>query len=51
MAVAIPMVRSPDWPKALADEEKWVDTSRALASLSQITPYLLRTGKVVNMTK
>ncbi|KAF7531960.1 hypothetical protein G7054_g8412 [Neopestalotiopsis clavispora] len=41
----------PDWPKALADEEKWVDTSRALASLGQITPYLLRTGEVVNMTK
>lgn len=40
----------PDWPKALVDEGKWVDTSRALASLGQITPYLLRTGEVVNLS-
>ncbi|KAI0166716.1 hypothetical protein GGR52DRAFT_71776 [Hypoxylon sp. FL1284] len=41
----------PDWPTALKDEAKWVDTSKALVSLGQITPYLLSTGEVVNMGK
>ncbi|KAI1373834.1 hypothetical protein F4677DRAFT_190340 [Hypoxylon crocopeplum] len=41
----------PDWPISLKDEAKWVDTSKALASLGRITPYLLRTGEVVNMEK
>lgn len=41
----------PDWPAALKNEEEWVDTSRALASLGQITPYLLKTGEVVNLAK
>lgn len=41
----------PDWPATLKDEDKWLDASRALASLGQVTPYLLRTGEVVNMAK
>ncbi|KAK8022410.1 hypothetical protein PG993_013177 [Apiospora rasikravindrae] len=41
----------PDCPAALKGEDKWLDTSRALASMGRITPYLLRTGELVNMAK
>jgi hypothetical protein len=41
----------PEWPNAVADEPEWVDTSRALCSVGYVTPYLLKTGEVVNMAK
>ena len=41
----------PEWPNAVADEPEWVDTSRALCSVRYVTPYLLKTGEVVNMAK
>ncbi|KAI1461934.1 hypothetical protein F4805DRAFT_188243 [Annulohypoxylon moriforme] len=41
----------PDWPKAIKDQEDWVETSKALVSIGYFTPYLLETGEVVNMPK
>ncbi|KAH7310704.1 hypothetical protein B0I35DRAFT_514724 [Stachybotrys elegans] len=43
------VMMDPDWPEAIRDQEDWVDTSRALVSLGYLTPYLLKTGEVVNM--
>ncbi|KFA63345.1 hypothetical protein S40285_09943 [Stachybotrys chlorohalonatus IBT 40285] len=49
-AQAIKNVMSdPDWPAAIKDQDDWVDTSKALLSLGYHTPYLLKTGEVVNM--
>ncbi|KAI1746036.1 hypothetical protein F4680DRAFT_400102 [Xylaria scruposa] len=49
---AIPNVMSdPGWQAAIADEDAWVDTTRALLSVGYSTPYLLETGEVVNLPK
>jgi hypothetical protein len=41
----------PDWQEAIKDQEDWVDVSRALVSVGFYTPYLVESGKVVNMGK
>lgn len=43
------VVSDPDWQVAIADQEKWVDTSKALVSVGYSIPYLLETGEVVNV--
>ncbi|KAK3326510.1 hypothetical protein B0H66DRAFT_589111 [Apodospora peruviana] len=41
----------PDWAVAIKDQDDWVDMERALVSLGYCTPYLLKTGEVVNLKK
>ncbi|GAB1312363.1 EthD domain-containing protein [Madurella fahalii] len=45
------VMSDPDWQAAIKDQDKWVDMTRALVSLGYSTPYLLKTGQVVNMAK
>ena len=45
------VMADPDWLVAVKDEEHWVDTSKALASLGYATPYLLPNGEIVNLHK
>lgn len=45
------VMSDPEWLDAIKDQDKWVDTSRALISLGYFTPYLLETGETVNMAK
>ncbi|KAI1419259.1 hypothetical protein F5Y12DRAFT_278364 [Xylaria sp. FL1777] len=45
------VISDPDWPTAIANQDDWVDTSKALLSVGYSTPYLLQTGEVVNMPK
>lgn len=45
------VISDPDWPKAVENQDDWVDTSRALLSVGYSTPYLLETGEVVNLAK
>lgn len=45
------VMTDPEWQVAVKDQEYWVDVERALVSLGHCTPYLLRTGEVVNMAK
>ncbi|OAF62057.1 hypothetical protein VC83_01370 [Pseudogymnoascus destructans] len=37
--------------EAVKDEEHWVDTSKALATLGYATQYLLPNGETVNLPK
>lgn len=43
------VMSDPDWAVALKDQDDWVDTAKSLVSLGYCTPYLLKTGEVVNM--
>jgi hypothetical protein len=43
------VMSDPDWLNAIKDENEWCDMSRSLASLGYATPYLLKTGEVVNL--
>jgi hypothetical protein len=43
------VMSDPDWPAAIKDQDDWVDYTKALLSLGYSTPYLLKTGEVVNM--
>ncbi|GAW13746.1 hypothetical protein ANO14919_031350 [Xylariales sp. No.14919] len=45
------VISDPDWPKAIENQDDWVDTTKALLSVGYSTPYLLKTGEVVNMPK
>ncbi|KAK4109001.1 hypothetical protein N656DRAFT_801420 [Canariomyces notabilis] len=45
------VMSDPDWLNAIKDENEWCDMSRSLASLGYATPYLLKTGEVVNLPK
>jgi hypothetical protein len=45
------MLADPEWHASIKDQEKWVDTSRALVSAGYAVPYLLESGEVLNMAK
>ncbi|KAK3987150.1 hypothetical protein QBC44DRAFT_332015 [Cladorrhinum sp. PSN332] len=45
------VMSDPDWPAAIKDQDSWVDMGRALVSLGRSTPYLLKTGEIVNLAK
>jgi hypothetical protein len=45
------VMSDPNWPAAIKDQDDWVDYTKALLSLGYSTPYLLKTGEVVNIPK
>jgi hypothetical protein len=45
------IMSDPDWQAAIKDQEEWVDVSRALVSVGFYTPYLVESGRVVNLEK
>ncbi|KAM7218636.1 hypothetical protein V8F06_005955 [Rhypophila decipiens] len=45
------VLSDPDWVVAVQDQDEWVDMGRALVSLGYSTPYLLKTGEIVNLKK
>lgn len=45
------VMSDPDWPEAIKDESKWVDTSRSLVSVGYVTPYLTAKGEFLNLPK
>ncbi|GAP92556.1 putative dimeric alpha-beta barrel [Rosellinia necatrix] len=51
MGVIKKVMSDPDWPKAIEQQDDWVDMTKALLSVGYSTPYLLETGEVVNLSK
>ena len=51
MEVIANVMTDPDWPAAIKDEEKWIDTSKALLSVGHLTTYLKKDGEVLNVPK
>jgi hypothetical protein len=45
------MLADPEWHVSIKDQEKWVDTSKALLSVGYAIPYLTETGEVLNLPK
>ncbi|KAI1169812.1 hypothetical protein F4777DRAFT_168681 [Nemania sp. FL0916] len=50
MQVISNVMADPDWPGAITSDEDYWDPTRALLSVGYATPYLLRTGEVVNLS-
>ncbi|KAI1328159.1 hypothetical protein F5Y16DRAFT_369570 [Xylariaceae sp. FL0255] len=51
MAAIGSVLQDPEWHAAVADQDQWVDTSKALVSVGYATPYLLQTGEIVNVPR
>lgn len=45
------VMADPEWLGAVKDEEHWVNTSKALATVGYVTQYLLPSGETVNLPK
>jgi hypothetical protein len=51
MQSVVAVMMDPEFQESVKDQEDWVDTQRALVSAGFITPYLLETGEVVNLSE
>ncbi|EED17397.1 conserved hypothetical protein [Talaromyces stipitatus ATCC 10500] len=43
------MLADPEWHASVKDQEKFVDTSKALLSVGYAIPYLTESGEVLNL--